>query len=306
MSKKLTNEEFLFRLRGINKNIIPLDEYLSSSDKIKVKCLIDGEEWLSTPNNLLRGHGCPCCKKTSLRLLYKMTNVEFKNRLLIVNENIVPLEEYSGYDKKINFKCLFCDNHWKSTPHHVLDGHDCPKCSTRVLGEKSRKSQDCFENQVLLLGDGEYSVIGKYITNKIAVEMLHLKCGNRWFVRPDSFLFSNSRCPKCKYSNGEICIIKNLDRNRISYVFQYKIPNQKGKGRLSFDFYLPEYNLCLEYHGKQHYEPVEFFGGINSFKKQKENDYKKENYCLDNNIKLLIIPYWEFNNIEKIIEQTLF
>lgn len=305
MSKKTNNDEFLLKLKSVNENIVPIDVYLNNHTKIKVKCIIDGCEWFSTPNNLLRGHGCPSCKKTHLSLLYKMTDADFKNKLSEVNENIVSLDKYSGYDQKIMLKCLICNNCWKSTPHHILNNHGCPKCSARTLGEKSRKTHAYFENQVLSLGGGEYSVVGEYTTNKTPVEMLHINCGNRWFVRPDSFLFSDSRCPRCKYSNGEMCIIKFLDKVGINYEFQYKIPNQKGKGRLSFDFYIYDYNLCIEYHGRQHYEPIEFFGGVNSFEKQKKNDNKKEKHCLDNNIRLLIIPYWDFNNIDEILEQTL-
>lgn len=306
MTKKLTNEEFNIRLRNVNKNVIQIDDYLNNHTKIRVKCFIDGCEWSSTPNNLLRGHGCPSCKKRSLSALYKMTDDEFKGRLLKISRTIVSIDEYRGYDEKIKLKCLVCDSYWKSTPHHVLSGHGCPKCSSRISGEKSRKNYDYFKSQVSILGDGEYLVIGEYITNKTQVKMLHLKCGQTWFVRPDSFLFSNSRCPRCKYSRGELSIIKFLDKNRVEYEFQYKIPNQRGKGRLSFDFYIPEHLLCIEYHGRQHYEPVDFFGGKSSFEGQKTRDKIKEKYCLDNKIELLKIPYWEFDNIEKILEQTLF
>ena len=44
-------------------------------------------------------------------------------------------------------------------------------------------------------------------------------------------------------------------------------------------------NICIEFNGKQHYEPIDFFGGVDRFEKQQINDNIKVNYCNDNNIK---------------------
>lgn len=71
---------------------------------------------------------------------------------------------------------------------------------------------------------------------------------------------------------------------------------------LRFDFYLSDYNILIEYNGKQHYYSIPYFGGEDTLKRQKVNDAIKEKYCQDNNIKLIRIPYWDFNNIESILE----
>ena len=68
---------------------------------------------------------------------------------------------------------------------------------------------------------------------------------------------------------------------------------------------MPELNLCIEYDGRQHFEPVEFFGGKEQFKIQKINDKLKDTYCRNNNIDLLRIPYWEFDNIDEILDSFL-
>lgn len=62
---------------------------------------------------------------------------------------------------------------------------------------------------------------------------------------------------------------------------------------LPFDFYLPDYNLCIEFNGIQHYRAVEYFGGVKKFKAQQKNDKIKKKYCDDNNISLIIIRYNE-------------
>ena len=67
---------------------------------------------------------------------------------------------------------------------------------------------------------------------------------------------------------------------------------------------MPVYGVCIEYQGEQHYRPIEYFGGEESFYLQQKHDQIKRNYCKHNNIKLLEIPYWE--DIEKVLNNFLF
>ena len=53
--------DFLTRMTAKNPNISFLSEYLGAKEKITCRCLLCGNEWLGTPTNLLRGHGCPTC-----------------------------------------------------------------------------------------------------------------------------------------------------------------------------------------------------------------------------------------------------
>ena len=63
------------------------------------------------------------------------------------------------------------------------------------------------------------------------------------------------------------------------------------KKMLPFDFYLTDYNACIEYDGEQHYNPIVFFGGEEKLEKTIYRDKIKTDYCLANNIKLLRIRY---------------
>lgn len=118
-------------------------------------------------------------------------------------------------------------------------------------------------------------------------------------------LNSGKSCPFCQVTEGEGVIMRVLNNLSIKYVYQAKFKELRHKNILSIDFYLPDYNICIEYNGKQHYEPVEFFGGKKNFNEQRKRDKIKEKYCKENNIPLLVIPYWEFDNIEKILEENL-
>ena len=75
---------------------------------------------------------------------------------------------------------------------------------------------------------------------------------------------------------------------------------------LSYDFYLPQYNLLIEYQGEQHEKFVErFHKSEEDFIIQKEHDRRKKKYTKDNNIKLLEIWYYDYENIEEILDKYL-
>lgn len=63
--------------------------------------------------------------------------------------------------------------------------------------------------------------------------------------------------------------------------------------KLYFDFYLPEYNTCIEYDGLQHFKSIEHFGGKKGLKETQKRDKIKDEYCKNNNIRLLRIKYNE-------------
>lgn len=103
-------------------------------------------------------------------------------------------------------------------------------------------------------------------------------------------------CGQCykKISRGEEKIQKILNQLNIKYQTQYKFQNCKDKRILSFDFYLPDYNCCIEYDGIQHFEPGHFSEPYENIQRR---DSIKNNYCKNNNIKLIRIPYYDFDNI---------
>jgi hypothetical protein len=67
--------------------------------------------------------------------------------------------------------------------------------------------------------------------------------------------------------------------------------NKKRSDMLPFDFYLPQFNLLIEYDGLHHFEPVNGWGGEEKFNITKENDEIKNNFCKLNNINLLRLSY---------------
>lgn len=84
-----------------------------------------------------------------------------------------------------------------------------------------------------------------------------------------------------------------LRENNIEYLTQKVFDDCKGRRKkLRFDFYIPKYNLVIEYNGEQHYRPIKGWGEDKTFEKRCLNDKIKKEYCLDKSINYLEIPFW--------------
>lgn len=95
-------------------------------------------------------------------------------------------------------------------------------------------------------------------------------------------------------SAGEEYINSLLQEFNVNFIPQYKFDDCKLKYVLRFDFAIIKNQNVLgliEYDGKQHFEPIEFFGGKDGFEKTKERDRIKNTYCKSHNIPLLRLPY---------------
>ena len=133
---------------------------------------------------------------------------------------------------------------------------------------------------------------GEYTGSDINTPHQCLICGCKWSPRPSNLL-SGYGCPICNESKGERQVSMWLEQHKMIYIPQKRFNDCCDKNTLPFDFYLPDYNICIEYQGKQHYEPIEYFGGEDTLLYTQYHDKIKRDYCIYKNISLICIPYWE-------------
>ena len=136
-------------------------------------------------------------------------------------------------------------------------------------------------------------------------------------MTPNHFISSGNRCPKCQHteSKGERVVRLFLDRHGISYKSQFIIPECKHKKPLAFDFMLEcedeDYPyILIEFDGVQHYKQIHAFGSTQeirdkTFEIAKKRDQIKDNFCRENGIPLIRIPYTELGNVNKILTKKL-
>lgn len=112
-------------------------------------------------------------------------------------------------------------------------------------------------------------------------------------------------CDGNRTSIGERLIKAYLDDNKIKYEKEKYFDTCKNINKLPFDFYLPEYKICIEYDGELHYKSNDKFGGIERLNRSKKHDKIKTKWCKENDIKLLRIKYLKKNKISKILSNFL-
>lgn len=176
----------------------------------------------------------------------------------------------------------------------------CPYCTGRYRTTEEIK-------EILGKINDTYDLLGKYVKFESNIKCKCKICGHIWETSIPS-LKTGSGCPKCSMSHGERFIASVLDGLDIGYITQHTFKDCILNQKLKFDFYLPHCNAVIEYDGEQHFKPVDFANKGNdwankSFIKNIERDKCKDLYCHANNIPLLRIPYWEYDNIEtKVID----
>ena len=287
MSKRKTINEFKNEIKQIfGDKVEVLGNYVNSQTKILVRFTECGHEEMKTPTKLLTGQECGKCKGKRISRIKTKTQDVVKQQLL--DRNLELLSEYIGSHEKILVRNLKCGHTYMAQPNNIINRNSgCPVCY-------GHKDLEGFKKKIQELYPNEYSVLGNYKNNRTKILVRHNKCGCKWEVTPKDLL-RDRRCPQCIRSKGEDYIAKFLEENKFNYKTEYRIKECKNKQALPFDF-MVEINgekRLIEFDGSQHFSE-------SSWKRQnsqvKINDEIKNNYCKQNNIKLLRIPYWWLRN----------
>ena len=293
-----------------------LGEYINSYTGIKMIHNICGHEWSPTPTSFLNEKRCPKCFGN-----IKKKHEEFVKEVYLINKNIKILGKYSSQRNTIKCQCLIDGHIWHPYPSVLLSGGGCPKCAGNA-----KKTHEEFIEELNNINTN-ILVLGKYININTKIKCQCKIDNHIWYPFPFTIL-KNTGCPICNQSKGEkecnnILLSKNFveisneEYNNLSNVNKlnnkYYIPQKEfdsliglGGGLLSYDFFIPKLNLFIEYQGIQHEKYIPgFHESYDDFLKQKEHDRRKREYAKINNIRLLEIWYYDFDNIEDILEREL-
>lgn len=284
-SETMKNDRFLESVqKAVGDSYIFLEDYKKARDKLAFYHVDCGKVHYISPNNFKTGQRCTECSK----IAKKMNNAKNAKKLFLAKikgkyKLVSPFVDRYTPVTLIHFKCK---QKWTTIPQRVLKGDRCYHCYGNSLKTLSKFKQEVYD----LVGD-EYTVIGDYKNTETKINIIHNKCGYRdWWVTPSNFL-RGQRCPRCQESHGERMIRKILNNLDIKYIAQKRFSDCKYKNPLPFDFYLPCYNLCIEYDGEQHFKDIKYFSTDGGLKCRKIRDNIKNKYCKDNGISLLRISY---------------
>jgi len=288
--KRLTTEQFIERSKKLhgNKYDYSLVNYKNRRSKIKIICPLHGE-FEQTGDCHLSGRGCDKCGGT-----YTKTTNEFiqKAKKIHGDKYDYSLVNYKNNSTKIKIICPLHGIFLQSPSNHTNHSSGCQKCNTIQKSKNLSSSIKEFIPKAKNIHGDKYNYSqSNYKTAHIKITIICPKHGK--FKQKPYLHLNGSGCPTCNESKGEREIKLFLKENNIKFTPQKRFDNCRNKYTLPFDFYLPEYNTCIEYNGIQHYKVFDYFGGIKKFDENKNNFNIKINYCKNNKIKLLIIKYDE-------------
>ena len=291
---KRTHEEYVQLLTRCNPTIEAIEEYIDANTPILHYCTKHNIFWNAAPYHILHGSGCFQCGKEKIKEHKCKTHDQYIDELNKVNPCITVVDKYVGSHIPIMHYCSIHDYHWLASPGNILRGERCPLCGNQAISAALRKDHAWYIQRIQDLRPN-VEVLEEYVDYRTPI--LH-RCkidGYEWKTTPCNIL-RNIGCPKCCAYKGENKIAEWLNQHDINYVFQYRFIDCKDQRTLPFDFYLPDYNICIEYDGRQHFMPIDFSGkgeryAIDAFKVVQLHDQIKTEYCKHCNIDLLRIPY---------------
>jgi hypothetical protein len=298
MGNKLTQEEFVTKVIAKYGNKYGLDKvvYLTSKIDISVKCNKHGEYFTTTPNNLLNSGGCKKCAceniVNSVKARLQQRQDSFINKCKIIFNNLYDYSLVIYKDCYSELK-IICPIHgvFEKVARAHIKGQGCQKCSfaTKNGPRLTAKEVDDY------LADNNKKIkrIGPYKKGAEPMDVQCLVCNNIWPAIFQNIKSNDSGCPNCTGYKQERFIRLFLEDNNIkTEKFRIKLPINKKYSHV--DFYLSDFNLIIEYNGRQHYMPVCFGSeGVERaedyFKYQVIRDQQLREYCAENNINLLEI-----------------
>jgi hypothetical protein len=314
-SKILVNINRKFSYDEVKKYIDDLgyellnNEYQDIRSRITVK---DKEGYYYTPslNNLIRYKSSSKFHKTNpytlqnIKLWCKLNNKPFK----------LMSEQWERNSKNLKWKCLKdnCGEIFEASWNNIQSGKGCSFCSGH---------QVCLSN---CLATKNPELISEWHSVKNGeLTPYDVTCGcnkDIWWQCERGHEWpaiicnrSNGKnCPKCSDSNANNKLINFCIINNLIYLPEYRTNKCKDKHPLPFDMaiFYKENIYLIEADGQQHFRPVNFGGisnerALENFKIIQYHDEIKNKYCKNNNISLLRIPYWDFKNIEDILDNYL-
>ena len=285
-------------------SIINIHKYCGRRTKLEVLCE-NNHRRIITFETILSGCGCKICNDTN-KINNNLNVIKSKMKQRNINNvELVDILYYNGTeDSSLLLKCSVCGAIFGSTYSNLMytpHKNFCRRCANKHLSKIKSFDIDYIRKYIESYGYQLLSDIYKNNTTSIL-----LKCNmNHIYASTFGAFKSGNRCPICNQSKGEKMVLYVLNKYKIKYTTQKRFEDCRSIHPLPFDFYLCNSNILIEYDGEFHYRISRYKDGLERFIGIKIRDTIKNEYCKNNNIKLIRIPYWEFDNIEKILCREL-
>lgn len=306
--KELLFDKFLqFCKRNNYKPLSQIEDFITVKTRLLYECPIHGIKNISIDEI---GEDNVGCRECSYDIIRRKNKKSIEDVIEIIeskgNELLNPDDYISVGVKNLIIKCGICGKSFTTSLASQIAGDGaCLFCShiktakgltltTEYLNKKYNSN-----GKIMLLNPEDYVA-----NNANNLEFVCRICGKSFITSMVNYDYGQDRCSSCTHfkSSGEEIIENFLIKHNIIHVFQYKTEECCDKRQLPFDFYLPDFRTMIEFDGKHHFEPIY---GQERFEKTQYHDKIKNQYCLENNITMIRIPYFDGHNIEQILTKKL-
>ena len=300
-------QKFLeFCERNGYKPISTIKDYDTVKTKLKYVCPLHGEKAITVDQIKDDSVGCREC---SFKIISQMKKKTVQEVIDIVeskgNELLNPEEYVDVKTPNLRIRCGMCHEEFTtSLESQICSGGSCIKCGHKKLSDLYTLTPEYLIKLYNSTGNvllNPYDYIGNTVLN---LKFKCPECGGTFITSKANYDSGKKRCDTCtkRKSIGEYLIEEFLKLHNIQYNSQHRFTDCRDKKPLPFDFYLPEFNTCIEFDGQYHYQPIY---GWKRLVKTKEHDLIKDIYCEEKRINLIRIPYWDGHNIEEILTREL-
>lgn len=279
-----------------NLNIHTIDEEYVNLNKQKMKwvCSNCGDIFECRLGHIISGNKITCNKCSKERELNKRTYKINDVINVFLNNGLKLLEDYKN--TKTYIKCETKEGYYV-----ISNYNNCKNNSKPLIFHKLNPYTIYNIKHYININNIDVELLSnEYIDSKEKLKW-KCKCGREYLCEWDRFYVQKAyRCERCSksMSNLEKYVEDWLIKNNVNSIKQFKFDDCKYKRSVPFDFAIFKNNKLtnlIEVDGIQHFQPIEYFGGQDRFEERIIIDKIKDDYCKENNINLIRIPYWEFD-----------
>jgi len=302
--------------------------FRGTKTKVTITCIAHGD-FETTPGTHLKKGGSGCCPQCAMEKFLRASQdkkrkcaEEFVSRCKERYPGApidYSLVDYKSIDQEVTFVCKIHGT-FKTTPHHYLSqvrgNIACPKCCDEqrfeILREcnyvRTHEQFEKFKKELPSLHGGKFNYpdIDRHFKGmKIPIPIECSLHGIFWQT-PTFHWHKKNGCPSCNASKGEERIANWLSIHEVVYTREKSFNDCRRVYPLAFDFYVRNFNMCIEFDGPHHFSgAAAYFGTEKQLAEIRERDAIKNRFCKDNNITLIRISYKDFDRIEEILEEAL-
>lgn len=288
---QMNTTEFIQRAKEIhgNKYDYSKSEYVNKNTKVCIICPKHGEFWQKAEDHY-SGHGCRKCYEE-----WFIANQTFPVEVFLEkakerfgDKYVYDLSKYETLNSTITITCPEHGTYEQVANTH-LETEGCPRCGRLKANKTKSLTQEEFIYKCKdVHGDKyDYSKV-EYVKGRDKITIICPEHGE-FITTASGHLYMGYGCPKC-ILKSQTKLLEKLEKVFPEETFKWEYRNEwLGKQRI--DICLEKYCIGIEYDGKQHYVPIDYFGGEVAFREQVESDALKNQKCKENGFTLFRLKY---------------